>query len=387
MKNKIELFKRCLINTLFFFLPWWLLVQNIVLISLTLLPPYRIKKEQFKLIKKGFLLFIVYTIFNSLFNNTIGVEKENLLKILPLVFIPFVFNKLKTKVIYDGLLFLFIGIILAQLYSIYGVFDYQYFYEGKKYELTNYTKLNSILGFERPYLGYFSALNIILSYFFFKRTKKWIFSIGGILSLGTIFYVSARLALILSIIFLTTILLNEIKSKKKIVTLILGGLVTVGIFLFAFNSSIKKRFSLIKKDSRTVIWSGTLKELNTSKDFIFGNGSLVKTRNNLYSFYRTYDKFENIDVKNRFVKKKYNTHNQFLSELIRGGVLGLFLFIFPIIIAIKENIKKKNIINISILVSIVLFLLVENLLERQIGVYLLALVLTITTFKDKLLKK
>lgn len=387
MKNKIELFKRYLINTLFFFLPWWLLVQNIVLISLTLLPPYRIKKEQFKLIKKGFLLFIVYTILNSLFNNTIGVEKENLLKILPLVFIPFVFNKLKTKVIYDGLLFLFIGIILMQLYSIYGVIDYQYFYEGKKYELTNYTKLNSILGFERPYLGYFSALNIILSYFFFKRTKKWIFSIGGILSLGTIFYVSARLALILSIIFLITILLNEIKSKKKIVTLILGGLVTVVIFLFAFNSSIKKRFSLIQKDSRTVIWPGTLKELNTSKDFIFGNGSLVKTRNNLYSFYRTYDKFENIDVKNRFVKKNYNTHNQFLSELIRGGVLGLFLFIFPIIIAIKENIKKKNIINISILVSIVLFLLVENLLERQIGVYLLAIVLTITIFKNKLLEE
>ena len=387
MKNKIELFKRYLINTLFFFLPWWLLVQNIVLISLTLLPPYKIKKEQFKLIKKGFLLFIVYTFLNSLFNNTIGVEKENLLKILPLVFIPFVFNKLKTKVIYDGLLFLFIGIILMQLYSIYGVIDYQYFYEGKKYELTNYTKLNSILGFERPYLGYFSALNIILSYFFFKRTKKWIFSIGGILSLGTIFYVSARLALILSIIFLITILLNEIKSKKKIVTLILGSLVIVVIFLFAFNSSIKKRFSLIQKDSRTVIWSGTLKELNTSKDFIFGNGSLVKTRNNLYSFYRTYDKFENIDVKNRFIKKNYNTHNQFLSELIRGGVLGLFLFIFPIIIAIKENIKKKNIINISILVSIVLFLLVENLLERQIGVYLLALVLTITTFKDKLLEE
>ena len=87
------------------------------------------------------------------------------------------------------------------------------------------------------------------------------------------------------------------------------------------------------------------------------------------------------------LKKKYNTHNQFLSELIRGGVLGLFLFIFPIIIAIKENIKKKNIINISILVSIVLFLLVENLLERQIGVYLLAIVLTITIFKNKLLEE
>lgn len=379
MNNKFRTFKNYAVYVLFFFLPSWRLIQNIVLALLLILPPYNknIKKSSF--LTKTLILFLTYFFFNSLFNGTLNEEISNLIKILPLILIPYTFEKVEKNIIINGLFALFLGVVIIQLIAVYGIIDYLYFYKGKKYELTNYTKLNDIIRFERPYLGYFSALNILLSYLFFKRKKKWYFIIFGIFSILLMSYISARLALIVGVIFIVYILWEEIKPKKTKIAVITIISVASIFYITLSNTSIKKRFSLIKKDSRTIIWEGAFYEIKTFKDYMFGNASLNQIRRNLLNFYKEYEHYENKDVKNRFVKKNYNTHNQFINEIIRGGLVGLILFCFPLIYILRENLLRKNVINILLLTSVIMFLLVENLLERQIGIYTLAIIMSITS--------
>ncbi|WP_299833712.1 O-antigen ligase family protein [uncultured Tenacibaculum sp.] len=382
MDKKLNVIKEYTLYILFFFLPSWRLIQNITLVLLLLLPPYNLKLKNKFLIGTP-LFFLFYLILNALFQGKINIEISNITKLLPLVLLPIAFEKVSFDKIINALFVLLIGTLVMQLMSIYGIISYLTS-DGIKYELTNYGKLNDVLGFERPYIGYFSAINILISYIFLKRRRHWFFIITGLISITLIIYLSTRLAALISGIFILFFLWKELKNfKLKLV--ILGSFFTFIILaLVTFNSSLKKRFSLIKKDPRTIIWKGSIKQIIDTKSYMFGNASLKETRSNQLQYYREYDQFGNSDIKDRFIKRNYNTHNQFLNELVRGGILGLILFLIPIFMSFILNLKSKNYINILLILSVTMFLIVENLLARQIGIYILSIILAITIFNHKI---
>ncbi|MBL4643585.1 MAG: O-antigen ligase family protein [Flavobacteriaceae bacterium] len=362
---------------LMFFLPISLLLGNIFLSFLFL--SILLQKGR-KTFNNGVIIslavFFLFILINGLSSTNFGVEQNNYKKIIPLILIPFSIINLEKKTRLKGLLFLFFGVLIIQLNSVAGIIDYYYFSEGKKYALKNYSKINEIINYERPYLGYFSVVNIIISYYLFKeKNKKILAIIATIFSLFLILIISARLSII-TILFLIIITVF-IESNKRNRLIALSGLIVLSLLFYFNNSSLKHRFSQINKDARVVIWKGALNSFTNTENKITGSGSQVNTRKELLDHYKMNDSFESVDEKNRFITKNYNTHNQYLNEILRGGIIGLVIFVFPQLLNLYSNFRKENsILGLLFLLSILCFCLVENILDRQIGVYLYAFILS-----------
>lgn len=362
---------------LMFFLPISLLLGNIFLFFLFLSVLLQKGRKTFNNgVIISLAIFFLFILINGLSSTNFGVEQNNYKKIIPLILIPFSIINLEKKTRLKGLLFLFFGVLIIQLNSVAGIIDYYYLSEGKKYALKNYSKINEIINYERPYLGYFSVVNIIISYYLFKEKKKKILAIiATVFSLFLIVIISARLSII-TILFLIIITVF-IESNKRNRLIALSGLIILSLLFYFNNSSLKHRFSQINKDARVVIWKGALNSFTNTENKITGSGSQVNTRKELLDYYKMNDSFESIDEKNRFITKNYNTHNQYLNEILRGGIIGLVIFVFPQLLNLYSNFRKENsILGILFLLSILCFCLVENILDRQIGVYLYAFILS-----------
>lgn len=82
---------------------------------------------------------------------------------------------------------------------------------------------------------------------------------------------------------------------------------------------------------------------------------------------------------------KLNTHNQFIGTYLNSGIIGLLLLVGYLVFQFVSS--RKNFTKTAMIVSLVLFLLVENVLYRQIGVYLFAIIIVITTVNFDITKK
>ena len=363
-----------------FFLPISLLLDNVFLAIMFLSVVFEKKhKITNKLVFYALLAFFIFTVLNGLFKTSFNIEKENYIRILPFLLIPFCLLNIENKIKIKGLYFLSIGIIIIQMNAIFGVVDYYYFTEGKKYALKNYSKVNEILNYERPYLGFFSALNIIICYNLFALNKTRLFrglSLFLILiSISLIVLISARLAIIVTILIGVIIVLNRFNAKN--VFFLICILITIISFSFLTNSSLKERFIQINNDARLITWKGAKASFDKTGKNIFGSGSQENTRNDLLNYYKNYDDYQSVDEKNRFILKNYNTHSQYINELLRGGIVGFLIFFLPQILLLYYNFKKNNIFGLLLLVSIICFSLVENILDRQVGVYLYTIIFSI----------
>lgn len=370
---------------LLFFLPTWRWVENILLVFLSLTFILSANKSKINLRHLGTRTLIIFSVYIFLRTAIAQSVKENiayLVKLIPLILIPVVLAPLKKENINKGFIFFSLGVVAMQLMSLYGIIDYYYFTDGKKIGLINNSQINEILGFERPYLGFFSAINVIVSYHLYKIYEKRYYWLGAALSCFLVFLISARLAALIIMISLAFILFKELKgSKYKIITIVVF-LIGIILSLFIFKNPLMHRFSYLKLDARNIIWRGAFEKLNNDKTYILGDGNQQNIQNHLLKYYQ-----KNIEYKpekERFVREKYNTHNQYINEVLRGGVIGLLLFIMPFLVSLWRNIPKLRVVPILLLISILLFCMVENVLERQKGIYLLAVILV---FSNKIYER
>ncbi|TNJ47046.1 O-antigen ligase family protein [Tamlana fucoidanivorans] len=384
MKITSLLRKKNILNVLLLFLPLSVFIDNLCLILILVIAFIEgIKGRQIKYKPLLYSLpFMLYIMLRSLSEGYFFDDLKFFKLILPLILIPFSFQIFSKTNFINACQFLCLGIVIMQLISTYGIIDYYLLTEGKKVALRNYGKINEILRFERPYLGFFSAVNIILGYYFFKMHKKGYYIISVFLSVCIIFLISARMGLLIVIVSFGVVFYNELKGiKTKMMTLI-SFLFAISLLFYFSDLPIKHRFQMIKYDPRLIIWSGGLEQLQSTKDYFMGTGSQKLIEVDLLNFYKTEAEFEYLPDKNRFIDKNYNLHNQYLNELVRGGIIGVILFIYPFTLFLLRSIKEKNLLQVLLLVSILLFLLVENLLERQVGVYSIALFLTFAIYRN-----
>ncbi len=76
------------------------------------------------------------------------------------------------------------------------------------------------------------------------------------------------------------------------------------------------------------------------------------------------------------LKRKYNTHNQYLFYLLEQGFVGLFLLLFYFCINLIIAIKRRDFFIISFLVGIMMVFIFENYMYRSMGYLTMALLLT-----------
>lgn len=68
------------------------------------------------------------------------------------------------------------------------------------------------------------------------------------------------------------------------------------------------------------------------------------------------------------MNREYNSHNQYLTEILKTGIIGLILFILVLAQQWKEALQKKEVLQFIFILTSCIFFLTESVLERQMGI-------------------
>lgn len=368
-------------------------VPNILIGLLLVLCPFVIKKEQFLSLfkQKSFLILIIflsYIIINSFIKNQLIEDFFIVSKlIIPCILIIIALPIRNINIAKQVFVF---ATVLAVIISLINILLYVFKNEEFKFYAGSF--VNELLISERLYIGLCVVISIIFSIQLFMETnKKRIKNISACIVLlltAFIFLIAARIAIVSTVLVLFIFILTKFKLKNKLLASF--GLILFVTFFFTFNSNLTKRFlrlddkyrktyyeKIAKHEPRFIIWNCSFKIIKSNHEFFFGNGfKLVKKQ-----LVDCYEEEIELDHKREwFVKRKFNTHNQFLDFFMSSGVVGLILFLLIIYFLFFESLK--GFYAISLISSLILFLLVDNILHRQIGNYLLALIF-IAVIKQK----
>jgi O-antigen ligase len=290
-----------------------------------------------------------------------------IIRSLGFVFIPLLFllNKLSFCQIknftYSFLVFQFIHII----YIDFIVIQYYLFSTSRSFELFNSLVENRFI-VERPYF----ALNCLLSFMCIKflnensNIKKGFLFCFLTIIVFTLFIIAARLAMGVSIVLSFLFFLKE---KKIIYFIILCLIVAVTIIS---NRYIIQRIAIEKGEPRIVIWQ-CAKSIVDEKDFncFTGTFSSEVVDNKLISCYNSKEVSNGPYWwigKNNY---NYNTHNQFLWFFTSYGLIGIMFFVSIFLIHIRNFHKFKNEYSLFFVLIFLFQCLFENVLSRQIGIY------------------
>jgi O-antigen ligase len=367
--------------------PYSLKVPNALLVILTSFLILDYKKHAdiniWLLKKKAFyVLFVLvfYWLLKAII--TSSIKDTNYTLLLPVVILPVLFIKVKNKE-----LFLWANVILVFLLSLRAIFGLlTYYIENKQFLPFEGEIINDILGMERPYLGFISVIGFISSlYLAMKYNKlKKLFIFYSIYIAAFIFLISARISAVTILFLIVIYLLFYIKKIDRNKALFVVIVITTIFSFVVLNKNLRERFfitsdikssvaKLSRHEPRMIIWSCAY-DIATAPDFnpIFGLNSEKELEQR---YIRCYD--EKITNRNRadyFISTKINSHNQFIDVFLFSGIIGLGLFFYFFIVQIFS--QRRNYFKIAMLISLILFLAVENVLRRQMGIYCFILIIT-----------
>jgi O-antigen ligase len=333
---------------------------------------------------KMFFVFLIFVILFSLFNQSFFNDLSETRKIAQTLLLLILFSQVKNKevLIYSFIAGTFISTFITDINIInYYLNSFEFLISGGA--------VKDLFITQRLYLGFFIVISIILLLERYGKTSnrkvKYIYLLLFVFFLISLFLIASRSAIAIAFLILTTSIIYNIKNKYRI-----GFLLTMSIVFLAiiFNSkTLSKRFlysddsirpSFIEKikthEPRYDIWKFSTQIFKEEKPYVFGIGTF-RTQELLVSKYQLMPIEKR---KNWFMERNFNTHNQYLDILISFGLTGLFVFLF----LLKEIIVLcyKNIYSANLILSLVLFLLIENVFHRQLGSFIFALTLAIAVF-------
>jgi O-antigen ligase len=385
MKNELFLNKIYLLLwvAFAFFLPFSKALPNLLLIPILILFLFLTKYKEIHFSwKNGFLFLIISVTWISVSMIIQGGVDETLKLILKFYFLIGIFflskslNRNNFIILYG-----FIGGCIIQfLISAFSII--KFYLENGYIKLDIGGGVNEILHGERPYIGFTFALSILFSLFIIRKFKyQWLYIWIGLATI-CVYYISARLAIVLCLLAFVQHLYIVMKHKK--VYLMLAGslllfLVVLGI---AFNKNFKKRmhvedtleetFSKFEAyEPRFIIWDCSYQISEKMQQF-FGYGNSKIIEENLVRCYLSKIPVDKIGKQEYYKSKAFNTHNQFLSFFLLGGWFSLLTLILFFLISF---IKSNSTIYSTVLLFFLAFFLFENVLHRQLGVHLFGLLL------------
>lgn len=251
------------------------------------------------------------------------------------------------------------------LYIDFIVIHYYLFSTSRSFELFNLLIENRFI-LERPYFALNCLLSIICIKFLMVNSnikRGYLFCFLAII-VFTLFIIAARLAMGVSILLSFLFFLKE---KKIVYFIILSSILAITIIS---NRYIIQRIAIEKGEPRIVIWQ-CAKSIVDEKGFNYfiGTFSSEVVDNKLISCYNSKEVSNGPYWwigKNNY---KYNTHNQFLWFFASYGLIGIILFLSIFVIHIRNFYKFKNEYSLFFVLIFLFQCLFENVLSRQLGIY------------------
>lgn len=308
-----------------------------------------------------FFLYILSYIFK------LDSSPRLIIRSLGFVFIPLLFllNKFSFCQI-KNFTYSFLGLQLIHIiYIDFIVVQYYLFSSSRSFELFNSLIENRFI-LERPYFALNCLLSIICIKFLLVNSnikRGYLFCFLAII-VFTLFIIAARLAMGISVLLSFLFFLKE---KKIIYFIILSSILAITIISSRY---IIQRIALEKGEPRIVIWQ-CAKSIVDEKDFNYciGTFSSEVVDNKLISCYNSKEVSNGPYWwigKNNY---KYNTHNQFLWFFTSYGLIGIMLFLFVFVIHIRNFYKFRNEYSLFFVLIFIFQCLFENVLSRQLGIY------------------
>ena len=333
---------------------------------------------------KAFAIFLTFIVIYSLFNGSFFDDFPESRKIAQIILLLILFSFVNDK---RFLIYGFIsGVLVSSLITDMNIVAY---YFNSSDLLISKSSVEDLFITQRLYLGFFVVISIVLLSFLFRtsnRNKQKVFCALLILFfIFTLFLISSRSALLIAfLIFLITII-YESKSVFTIVVILVSFVIFSAIILT--NKNLSNRFlysqdsvrtSFIEKikthEPRYDIWRFSLQIFEEQNLGLFGLGT-YKTQELLVEKY----KLMPIDKrKNWFIQRNFNTHNQYIDIILSFGFIGLILF--TVFLRDIVLITYKNIYSLNLILSLILFLVIENLFHRQLGSFILPLTMVIAVY-------
>ena len=364
---------------LVFTIPLSFALPNIFLVLAFLTFLVKKNKEKTNLYVKLVLLFAAFLILKALFNKDL-IEGFFIYKhlIAFVVISILVFNISNLTLVKKGFV---LGVLFAVILTVLQIISY--YLEHNSIPLGNTAEAGELLLIHRPYFGFICFLGIVCCTDLnntAKSLKEKVFC-KVIITLFIIFIylIAARLAIGLVIIYLFITLLQRVNLSKKKLFLLIGVFIGLILLLVINNKNLKKRLHIentfdktvqviSNQEPRVVIWSCFFKLIKKPNfNYFTGYNDVKSIQFILNDCYK--HSIENVSKNKYYLKTKFNTHNQFFDFYLQGGIIGLFLFI--LIFCYSLYYLRFSFVGLFVVFSFILFLIVENLFHRQLGVYLL----------------
>lgn len=386
IKNKISSLYEYVFYILCLFLPLSDLakaVPNLLIIVLIVLffflQPLKLLKEPFH---KSFKILLIL-ISLMLLLTIIELRWEDLkilsrILLIPLIIILSKPIKNTTNILYSFL----IGSLILLSISVINIVSF--YLEHHFISFNTGDHINDLLAGERPYVGFTYLFGICTSLHLYPLTKsatlKYIHTAIILFFSMFIILISARIAL-LSLLFISLLYIFRTTKKKYLLYkfLFISGILFT---IFAFSKNLQQRFFIspqeilssqsLSAEPRFHIWSCAFSIDQNFKTLLLGSG-FTGTENKLTDCYTERDSFLSQSQKEWFVSAQFNTHNQFIGVYLSFGIVTLIVFIMFFYFLFKESLKRKTMLNYFLILF--LFCITENILHRQLGCMLMALVL------------
>lgn len=374
LKNNIN--SMCLIITLGYFLAFILKKK---------------RKIEFNRIVLLFITPFIYLLF-QFFNSETDIYYKNLIRFIPILAFPIIFYNLKgiLELKKEMILKTFsIGMTLFSLFLIGVAVQRQYNFSPDFSKINwyffAYYDFSEALNIHPTYYGLYVSLSFhffvsrILSVNLDVKTKPT-YVLCGIILFVTVFFLGSRAILfctIAALVFQIAVLYKK-RSRKLVFT---AAAISIGVFLIMMISfpivrermidmtfKLKKEFSYAKYgknleytgslDARLDLWKCALHV--SKRNIIFGNGfGYSQKRLNDCYFNNGMYKFRELD---------YQTHNQYMSFLVRGGIINLLLYLAILFIPLYLSYRTKDSLYGILICFIIVVSITENIMNRHWGI-------------------
>jgi len=353
-------------------------------------------KLKLQVIKKNktvllYVLFFLAQLLGIFYSEDSNLAIKRTLVMLPLLFLPAILSveQLKEKAYNKLLSFLKYAIPLVFIYYLV----VHYFIDGRALNTFVHFTIKEKLKISQFYLLFILLLPIFEA---LRQLQKSHFVVKNglilILTLAVLLLLGNKTSLVFLGVLCIGFVFNLWNSNKKMVvlSLVVACIAVasaiqvpviknkVDVFLKTTDLSMetiitKNSFTHTKNtaEHRVLIAYLAVKEIVHSLPFGVGTGDYQLALNKQYKA---------INFKAALKGKGYNTHNQYLSEFLKTGVLGGILFIM-LILALWKIPKGK--MGFYILLFFSLGCLVESYLVRQHGVVILAFMIPFLIRNEK----
>lgn len=369
---------------------------NVLMLILVFIFSFIIAKNDIKKLKKQqttlFILFFVFLFVNSFFNGNLNLDFSTLSRMMiPLgllfLYLPINnFKKINKAIIFSS----FIAIVFTFIQFIILI------NQDSAVTILFFQETVDALLIDRIYLGLLCVLSILVSYQSLKKeyhpdNKYYLISI--ILNLLYVLLIMSKTAIIILIILF---ILKQFYGKKRRLKILLTACIIIISIAFGFskfqngfNNLIKSTNSLSKVNYdnsnmpfgyRTMIWECASKISSKNSNVFFGIG-FEETKSRLVKCYND-EIVDNIAKKN-FISNEFNTHNQYIDFFISSGLISLLLFIGILIYLLYKNYKLYH--PTALIVTLIIFGIVENYFNRQVGAYYFGFILIMLLINNKTL--